>query len=392
MNTKKIGAVAAALLISTAVFTAPAANAAEVVATDPAGVVIAQDQTAQLQATPSAPRAVTVTTEPGALVTIDAKGVKPKRAVANKDGQATFTKLKAGKAYTVTADDQDATVVPVVNVGKATDLTVTTTDRVDTVEMTWQHKATKARGGDSIGYTLTATPASSEGNNTDNNTNDDAPGPITIEAAGTSAELSGLDPTQLYSFSVTPHNALGDGEPSVARMSRSLADITGLPVPEPAASSQTPAQPAPAPQPQAQPTPAPAPKPGPAPAPKPATRTIWVCPDGYSDQGGVCTQTKDYTFHDVTETKPYTYHNEFVTTGWRVDPYPCSSGTMHPDGCWVAQGYDQQVKDAAPAGWTDNGSAYERTVQEKDQTPAGWSDNGSAWIRTTGKVEKVVPA
>jgi hypothetical protein len=58
----------------------------------------------------------------------------------------------------------------------------------------------------------------------------------------------------------------------------------------------------------------------------------------------------------------------------------------------VAQGYDQQVKDATPAGWTDNGSSWERTVQQKDATPSGWSDNGSAWIRTTAKVEKVVPA
>ena len=49
-----------------------------------------------------------------------------------------------------------------------------------------------------------------------------------MEAATTEAELSGLDPAALYSFSVTPHNALGDGKPSVARMSRSLADITGI--------------------------------------------------------------------------------------------------------------------------------------------------------------------
>jgi len=50
------------------------------------------------------------------------------------------------------------------------------------------------------------------------------------------------------------------------------------------------------------------------------------------------------------------------------------------------------VKDAAPSGWTDNGSAYEREVEKKDATPAGWSDNGSEWIRTAAKIEKVIPA
>jgi len=392
MNTKKFGALAASLLIGSAVLIAPAANASELVATDPSGVVIAQDQTALLQATPSAPRAITVTTQPGTLVTIDAKGVKPRRAVANKDGQVTFAKLKAGKDYTVTTADQEVDVTPVINVGKASDLTVMTTDRVDTVDLTWSHQATKARGGSSVGYTLTATPLTHRNDDVTNYANNDAqPQPISIEATGSEAEISGLDPLVMYEFSVTPHNALGNGKASTATMTRTLAQITGLPVSSgDQAGGSTPASEAEGNE-QA-PAPAPAPKPGPAPAPKPATRTIWVCPEGFGDVNGVCTQTQDYTFHDVTETAPYTYHTEFVTTGWRVDPYPCSSGTMHPDGCWVAQGYDKQVKDAAPAGWTDNGSAYERTVEQKDDTPAGWSDNGSAWIRTTAKVEKVVPA
>jgi hypothetical protein len=204
----------------------------------------------------------------------------------------------------------------------------------------------------------------------------------------------------MYEFSVTPHNALGSGKASTATMNRTLAAITGLPVPNGAPGDQSadaanaeeaekvdvpPVQPV-------TPAPQPAPAPAPKPAPTPSTRTIWVCPSGYDDVNGVCTQTKDYTFHDVTETKPYSYHTEFVTTGWRVDPYPCTSGTMHPDGCWVALGHDEQVKDATPSGWTDNGSSWERTVEEKDPTPAGWSDNGSVWIRTTAKVEKVVPA
>ena len=395
-NKNAVGALAATLLASTAFLGAPAASATDsvqarnttIVATDAAGTVIAQDQTSLVQATPSAPRAVTVTTEPGSLVTIDAKGVKPKRAVANRDGQVTFTKLTAGKHYTVTADGQKVQVTPVIKVGKAAELTVTTTDRVDTVDLTWKHKSTRAKGD--VGFTITATPLGSQNNNDD----------VTIEATGLQAELPGLDPLVMYEFSVTPHNALGSGKASTATMNRTLAAITGIPVPDGAPADQStdaanaeaaekvdvpPVQPV-------TPAPQPAPAPAPKPAPTPSTRTIWVCPSGYNDVNGVCTQTQDYTFHDVTETKPYSYHTEFVTTGWRVDPYPCTSGTMHPDGCWVALGHDEQVKDATPSGWTDNGSSWERTVEEKDATPAGWSDNGSAWIRTTAKVEKVVPA
>jgi hypothetical protein len=396
MNSKKFGAVAAAILISgAAVFTAAPANAAQVVATDPAGVVVAQDQTSMLQATPSAPRAVTVTTEPGTLVTINTKGVKRQSKFANKDGQATFTKLTAGKDYRVSTSNDKATVRPVTKVGKASDLTVMTTDQVGTVDLTWNHKATKARGGDTIGYTITATPA-------------DGSEPITMEAATTEAELSGLDPAALYSFSVTPHNALGDGKPSVARMSRSLADITGIT--GPAATDPVAQDNNPGPTPATAPQPAPAPKPGPA--PKPNTKTIYICPDGYDDVSGVCTQTKDYTFHTETQTQDYTYtldrrlepcsgsdcpgseYKDFGTD-WSGTTCP-NGGTMHDGKClgWTTgqKWVNYQVKDAPPMGWHDDGSQYAKDVDVKDATPSGWSDNGSQWIRTTAKVEKVVPA
>jgi len=113
----------------------------------------------------------------------------------------------------------------------------------------------------------------------------------------------------------------------------------------------------------------------------------------------VCTQTKDYTFHTDTETKPYTYHDKFVETNriWHDDAFNPHNGcayTVHGDRCvgWEIQGYNTKVKDAAPSGWSDNGSSYERDIQVKDATPAGWSDNGSQWVRTTAKIEKVVPA
>ena len=429
-KTQKIGALAAVLLAGGAFLAAPAANAATLVAADQAsasqtrtsqtGTVIAQDQTSMLQATPSAPRAVTVTTEPGALVTLTARNAnkaKPQSKVANKDGQATFTKLNAGTTYTVTANGKSTTVTPVVKVGKASDLKVMTTDQVGTVDLTWAHKSTKARGGNTIGYTVTATPANTPANTTSNKLE-----PITIEATTTSAELTGLDPNALYSFSVTPHNAIGEGQPSVARMSRSLADITGITgpaTPNPVAQDQdtnnknddatnTNTTPTPAPA----PAPAPAPKPGPAPAPKPSTKTIYVCPDGWDDVNGVCTQTKSYTFHTEQETQAYTYtqdrrlepcsgsdcpgseYKDFGTD-WSGTTCP-NGGTMHDGKClgwttgqkWVTY----QVKDAPPMGWYDDGSQYAHDIQVKDATPAGWSDNGSQWIRTTAKVEKVVPA
>ena len=395
MNVTKFAAFAAALLIGTAVFTAPTAQASQLIAADQttSGTVIAQDQTSQLRAQPTGPRAVTVTTTPGARVTLATKNRAPQSTTANANGQARFTKLTAGARYTVRADGKTTTVTPVVNVGKASDLTVMTTDQVDAVDLTWAHKSTKARGGRTIGYTVTATPSQP-------NAAADAELVITVEASTKQVELTGLDPTIVYSFSVTPHNAIGNGKPSIARMSRSLADITGIstPVAESNDDAQSPhdnanPEPAPAPGPQ------PAPRPGPQPAPKPNTKTIWVCPDGWADVSGVCTQTQAYTYSKQTETSPYTYSPQFVETGrvWHDDPYNPFNGcryTVHGDRCmgWEIQGYTTQAKNPAPAGWTDNGSAYERQVDVKNPTPAGWSDNGSEWIRTTAKVEKVVPA
>jgi hypothetical protein len=158
--------------------------------------------------------------------------------VANKDGQASFTKLVAGKKYTVTADDQEVQVTPVIKVGKAADLTVMTTDRIDTVDLTWQHTTSRAKGD--VGFTITATPLSYDANSQNNTNNDDAaPRPVTIEATGTEAELTGLDPLVMYEFSVTPHNALGNGKASTATMNRTLAAITGLPVPDGAWAGQS---------------------------------------------------------------------------------------------------------------------------------------------------------
>lgn len=420
-----IGALAATLLVGTAVV-APAATAAS-----PTGVVVAQDQSTQLDAVPTAPRAVTVTTSPRVSVRLTARGTSPQTQVTNRRGVTTFTGLQAGTRYTVTAGDRSTTVIPVVKVGKASDLTVTTTDEPSTVNLTWKHNKNRARGGATIGYTITAAPANGAPT-TSNQTDSSATprvAPITMETTATDVELNGLDPQELYVFNVTPHNALGNGQASVARMMRSLADITGArvplddadspaptPSPESDSSDVIPAAPGPAPAPSSQPAPrpaaAPVPQPGPAPAPRPQTKTILVCPDGWSDVSGVCTQSQPYTFHSAQETQPYTYRSETRTescagsdcpgsnyvdfgTDWTGGSCP-NGGTLHGGQCMGWTGSTRQVtvqlKNNPPAGWTDNGSQYVRTVEVKDPTPAGWSDNGSEWIRTTGKVEKVVPA
>jgi hypothetical protein len=243
---------------------------------------------------------------------------------------------------------------------------------------------------------------------------------ISVQADTTEAVLRGLDPTVLYSFTVTPHNLLGEGRASVARMDQSLAEISGVAVPateeapEDAEQERIPAEPPVAPPPSPGPAPAAAPAPQPARhspvASKPQTRTVWVCPDSFTDIDGVCTQSMGYTFHDETQTQDYTYTSnrrreqcygdgcpgsEYVNSGTNWDG-TCSQGTLHDGRChWWTTGHKwvtYQVKDAPPMGWYDDGSQYATDVEVRDETPAGWSDNGSEWIRTTAKVSKTVPA
>ena len=85
-----------------------------------------------------------------------------------------------------------------------------------------------------------------------------------------------------------------------------------------------PVQTTPAPAPAPAPGPAPGPAPAPAPAPGPSTKTIYVCPDGYTDTGDACQKTTPYTYDVVA----YTYHLEDVygwgQTGWDYSYGYCS--------------------------------------------------------------------
>ncbi|NKB92291.1 MAG: hypothetical protein GKR85_08445 [Candidatus Nanopelagicales bacterium] len=396
--------IVAGMIVSTSLVSAPAAQAAEsdakITQSSNTGVVIARDQSVPLTAVPTAPRAVTVTTSPNTRVTVKAPRSKTRSAKTNAKGLATFTKLKAGKKYTVTADGESATVVPVLKVGRARDLTIMTTSEPGTITATWAHVASKARGGLTVGYTLTATPVRvAVGVTTGVAVGDPDVPSISVETDSTEAVLRGLDPRVLYSFTVTPHNLLGEGRASVARMDRSLAEVSGIAVPSADDADRDSAGKTPSAEPSAVPVAAAPPAPTPAPTRAPQTRTIWVCPDEFTEVDGVCTQNRAYTFHTETETTAYTYHDEFVETNriWHdhaFNPHNGCAYTVHGDRCmgWEIQGYTTNVKDAAPSGWTDNGAAYARDVDIKDATPEGWSDNGTEWIRTAAKVARTVPA
>ena len=226
--------IVAGIIVGTSLVSAPAAQAAESDATvtqaNATGVVIARDQSMLLTAVPTAPRAVRVTTSPNTRVTLKAPRTKTRSAKTNDKGIATFTKLKAGKRYTVTADGETATVVPVLKVGRARDLTIMTTSELGTITATWAHATSKARGGLTVGYTLTATPLRAAAAAAVAVGDPDVPS-ISVETDSTEAVLRGLDPRVLYSFTVTPHNLLGEGRASVARMDQSLAEISGVAVP-----------------------------------------------------------------------------------------------------------------------------------------------------------------
>lgn len=374
-RTAMLGALAAGALVLGLASPALAGEviAAEVVASAPApnATVAAQVPTAVA----SKPRTITVSNHRGRSVVLFAKGEQIRRNLSPGTKPATFTKLTAGRVYTVSVGGQPiGTVVALDAPSAASGLRVSTTDRPGTVALEWQHKATRATGGSDVEFVVTATSAT-------------APEVSAAVRGVHAAELTGLEPQALYSFSVTPRNSAGSGKATKAAMTRTLAQLTGTPT----KTVDTPSAPTPRPA-DATPTPAPAPAPG------PSTRTIWVCPEGYAEVAGQCQTTLAYTFHNATETRAYTY--TWTQTGTRRNTDNQTCGYL-PDAygnpvveCWGA--YDEpvysNVKDGTPAGYTDNGTAWVRTIQVKDAAPAGYADNGTQWVKTAAKVERTVPA
>lgn len=371
-----LGAVAAGALL---LGIASPASAGEVIAAETVAVAPAASTssgTAALDvptAIASRPRTITVTNHKGKSVVLFAKGEQIRRNLAPGSKPATFSGLTAGRVYTVSVGGQPiGTVVALDTPTAASGLRVSTTDRPGTVALEWSHRATRTTGGSDIEYVVTATsPTAAD---------------VTAVVTGArTAELSGLDPQALYSFSVTPRNSAGSGRSTKASMTRTLAQLTGIP----SKTVETPAAPEVK---RSDATPVPAPAPG------PSTRTIWVCPDGYGEVAGQCQTTLAYTFHSETETRAYTY--TWTQTGTRRNTTNQTCGYL-PDAngnpvveCWG--GYDEpvysNVKDGTPSGYTDNGSAWVRTVQVKDAAPTGYADDGTQWVKTAAKVERVVPA
>lgn len=372
-RTAMLGALAAGALVLGLASPALAGEviAAEVVANAPApnATVAAQVPTAVA----SKPRTITVSNHRGRSVVLFAKGEQIRRNLSPGTKPATFTTLTAGRVYTVSVGGQPiGTVVALDAPSAASGLRVSTTDRPGTVALEWQHKATRATGGSDVEFVVTATSAT-------------APEVSAAVRGVHTAELTGLEPQALYSFSVTPRNSAGSGKATKAAMTRTLAQLTGTPT----KTVDIPTAPAPKP---ADSTPTPAPAPG------PSTRTIWVCPEGYAEVAGQCQTTLAYTFHNATETRAYTY--TWTQTGTRRNTDNQTCGYL-PDAygnpvveCWGA--YDEpvysNVKDGTPAGYTDNGTAWVRTIQVKDAAPAGYADNGTQWVKTAAKVERTVPA
>lgn len=390
-------ALAGALTIG---FSAPA-SANEVIAND----VIASDTTV-VAATPSVsavptarasrPRTITVTNHHGRSVTLFAKGERIRRVLAPGARPATFTGLTAGRVYTVGIGGEPiGAVVALDRPAAASGLTVRTTATPGTVALSWRHRPTTATGGRAIQYQVRATSRT-------------AP-PVTATATGAlRSTLTGLDPDAVYTFSVTPRNNAGTGRATTAAMRRTLAQATGATIATTPGSATpgatTPGATTPAVEAPVTPTPSPAPAqpapaPAPAPAPRPTSTTIYLCPEGYVTSGELCRLTKAYTFHTVVVTSPYTYHQQFTQTG--TDAFfsaDCSTGGVYYTtgdrgaGCyrWQPTGYYTTVKDAPPAGYTDDGTQYAKDTQVKDALPEGFTDDGTQWVRTVAKEAKVV--
>ena len=359
-----------ALGLSAAVFTAaPAfANEGTVIARDQATstVIAAAPQEQPAIAVANIVRGITVTGAKGQAVTVRTKGSKPITKKSTTDAPVQFTGLTAGKPYQVLiAGKRIATVTPVNAVGPATNLVVSTTGTEGEVRLTWDHTTNKAEG--QVSYLASATSLT-------------AP-PIEIEVTDPKGSiLKGLRGNAIYTFTITPMNSAGPGKATRAIMTKSLDEVTGKrPVAEAAPKPEPVSQPAPQPV----PAPAPAPAPTPAPAPEPATKTIYVCPDGYTEVGDLCEQRRAYTYTDVQRTGTRTID---TTQVYAANVGPNAQGPACPWGGNLSPSGDLCV---IPGTSTET---YTYTERVKDPAPAGFTDNGTEWVRTAAKIAKVVPA
>ncbi len=392
------------------------AHAAEP-ATPASGVILATDNTPAPAPAAVAPvtrvigidanvvSGLSVTAPKGATVTLAAKGEKNRsRKIVAATKPAVFTGLTAGKTYTVSVDGKPVgTGTPVKAPGAAYNLTVTSTGDPTSALVTWKYQSPTYAAG-VIEYEVRATPVAGQ-----LPTARSADSPVAVTTKTTVAVLTGLDPDLLYTFTVIPFNTATTGTASSATLFTTLGAAAGNLTASEQAEAAKKAEAARAAA-QAAANQRPATPSGPS---GPTTKTIYVCPATFNEAaGGLCEKTMAYTYSPVTVTTPYTTHGEsrivecsggdcpgsqYINFGtdWSGTTCP-NGGTMHDGQClgWTTstKSITVSVKDAIPAGYVDNGSAWAKTEQVKNAAPAGYNDNGTTWISIVAQEAKVVPA
>lgn len=395
MRTTQLTAAVLAVATATVLALAGPATASDTIAAETTPVILAQDTSPAPVTIPASIVGIdadlvgglTVTGHQGRKVTAAARGRTTRKVTVPAGKPAVLKGLTPGVRYTVTIGGRRVgTAIPLAQVGAASGLRVETTEIPGTVQVSWAHTAATGEGQD-VTFDVTATPLNADSS--------DGAAVVAVTASASPATLTGLATDVRYRFTVTPRNTASAGRPSSATMTRTLAELAGDAGRTPVIAVTVPAVTVPA-----TPAAAAAPAPGPAPAPAPqATKTIYVCPTGYTETvADGCEMTLPFTFHTVTETSPYTYHQEYGQTGWAYswgyctgsgksgnwsngDPY-CQTATF---------GYND-VKNAPPTGFTDDGTQYVKTTQVKDTPPVGYADNGTTWVATAAKIATVVPA
>ncbi len=364
-------AIAAPAILTAAIALSPTAHAQ-------AGTVIAQDLAAAPLLPPQAQvigvdadvvNGITVRGSQGQPVTLSAPGEKTRVARGTGSGPVVFTGLKPGKTYGVwIAGVRIALATPVASPGAAFGLTVTTTSASNQLQLSWRQQASAAGGA--IRYLVTATPVEAASlQATPRSLAEVSPAPaVSMTVSLPAALISGLDLDTLYAFTVTPLNSATQGIASTATMTQTLAELNPS-APTHAANVVTPAPPA-----------ASVAASGPS---APSTKTIYVCPDGYTDAGSDCTKFAPYTYTTVS----YTFHTETVPATGPCNYLPDPASATGLD-LYCPSPTTITVKDPTPAGATDTGNGW----TTKNPAPAGWSDDGTQYVSHQAKQARTVLA
>lgn len=400
----------------TAIIASTAVASLGFLAVAPAAQAVQPTQATTIKAVPTVavnatnPGALVIAGHRGLPVTVWTKGTKAqtKRPAAAAKA-VSFTGLLQGRKYDVYVGDKKSvsvftaksSVQPAAKPA-SNSLTANPGQLDNSMALAWNIPLPKGVVANTVKYTITAAKPGAS--------------PMQLTRSGASqATLTDLDPNGRYAFTVVAKLPDGSTRTAKTTMTETVAGVharkdapavtPAVVTPEPAkAITVEPAKattanasgsstsgggsnnaPAPAPAPAPTPTPTPTPEPG-------KTKIIYVCPAGYTEVGDLCQTTRDYTYSTATSRTSYTYRTETITRSYT---YTDGVKDAAPDGFsdngtnWFRT---EQVKNPAPDGYTDNGTEYVKTEQIKDGAPAGYTDNGTQWVKTVAKVAKEVPA